>query len=239
MVIMLRPDEKFCIDAVVAAVGGKWTPGENPPDAYLSTGTDNIAVEISTLTQHVKNHNGALKSRLSEDAAVIRLCNELDEQLKNKIPAGQTVILLLSSPIKNARKLKLKLKDEIMSLVEIPSGRDGAVERKILGNTIVIHYLPEYRPSGRRIVGIVQNKKSTADILANAESILADRIAVKAQKCNSLVSRGPVWLALLNKYWIADIDTYRQAMAHIAIEHPFDKILIISRYKSVNVLYEK
>ncbi len=238
-VTMLRHDEKFCINAVVASVGGKWSEGENPPDAYLSIGNDNIAVEISTLTQYVKDHNGGSKPRLSEDSTAIRVCNELDEELKNQVPAGRTVLLILSAPIHRARKLKPKLGEEIMALVERAGEADVTVEREILGNAITIHHFPEDRPSGKKIVGVVQNEKSDADILANAKAILADRIAVKAQKCNSLVSSGPVWLALFNDYWLADIDTYRQAMAQISSEQPFEKILIVSGNRSVTVLYEK
>lgn len=236
---MLRTDEIFCIDAVVASIGGKWSEGGNPPDAYLNIGNDNIAVEISTLTQNVTDHSGGSKPRLSEDSTAIRLCNELDEQLNNHVPAGRTVLLILSAPITSARKLKPKLAEEIMALVESAGETDVTVEREILGNKITIHHLPEDRPSGKKIVGAVQNNNSDADILANAKAILADRIVVKAQKCNPLISSGPVWLALFNDYWLADIDTYRQAMAQISYEHPFERILIISGNRSVTVLYEK
>jgi hypothetical protein len=236
---MLRSDEKFCIDAIVALVGGKWVEGEDPPDAYLSIGNDNIAVEISTLTQYVTDHNGGSKPRLSEDSTALKLCNELDEQLKNRVPAGRTVLLILSAPINSARKLKPRLGEEIMALVESTGETDVTVEREILGNKITIHHFPEDRPSGKKIVGAVQNKESDTNILANSKAILADRIAVKAQKCKPLISSGPVWLALFNDYWLADFDTYKQAMAQISFKHPFERILIVSGSGSVTVLYDK
>ncbi len=236
---MLRRDEKLCIDAVVASVGGKWSEGEDPPDAYLSIGNDNIAVEISTLTQHVTDHAGGSKPRLSEDSTAIRLCNELDEELKTHIPAGRKVRLFLWAPISSARKLKPRLAHEIIALVEAAGKEDVIVEREILGNKITIHYFPEDRTSGKKVVGAVQNKKSDADILANAKAILADRIDVKAQKCRPLISSGPIWLALFNDYWLADIDTYRQATAQISAKHPFERILIVSGNRSVTALYEK
>lgn len=235
----LRPDEKFCIDSVAASIGGKWSEGEDPPDAYLSIDNKDIAVEISTLTQYVTDHNNVSKPRLSEDTTGIRLCNELDEELKNRIPSGRTLLLILSAPIKSARKLKPKLEEEIMALLDIAGETDVTVKRKILGNAITIHHLPENRSSGKKIVGVIQNKKSNTDILANAKAILSDRIDVKALKCSFLKSRGPVWLALFNDYWLADIATYRQAMDQISSEHPFEKILIVSGNKTVTVLYEK
>ena len=46
----LRDDEEFVITSVAKEFSGTWRPGENPPDAYLSIGTREIAVEISTLS---------------------------------------------------------------------------------------------------------------------------------------------------------------------------------------------
>lgn len=236
---MLRPDEKYCIEAVAASVGGKWSEGEDPPDAYLSIGNDNIAVEISTLTQHVTDDNGGTKPRLSEDSAAIRLCNELDEELKTRIPAGRKILLILSAPIYSARKLKPRLGAEIIALVEGAGEEDITVQREILTNKITIHHFPEDRPTDKKIAGVVRNKNSDANILANAKTILTDRIAVKARKCSSLTSSGPIWLALFNDYWLADTDTYRQAMAQITHDHPFERILIVSGNRSLHVLYEK
>ncbi len=75
---MLRPDEKFCIEAVAALVEGQWSEGENPPDAYLRIGNERIAVEISTLTQYVTDQNGGYKPRLSEDLTAIRQPHDED-----------------------------------------------------------------------------------------------------------------------------------------------------------------
>ena len=234
----LRPDEIFCIEAVASSIGGQWTEGENPPDAYLSIGNDSIAVEISTLTQHVVDPSGGSKPRRSEDTTATRLCNELDRELFNSIPPGRTVLLILSAPITSARKLKPKLSKEILTLVENAGLQDVSVEREILGNTITIHHFLEDRPSGKKIIGGIQNEKSSADILANAKVILRDRISVKSLKCNSLTQSGPIWLVLLNDYWLADTETYLQALSQISVEHPFDRILIVSGNKCVAVLHE-
>ena len=235
----LRPDEKFCIEALAASVRGQWSEGKNPPDAYLSVGKKRIAVEISTLTQYVTDQNGGSRPRLSEDSTAIRLCNEINQDLANDIPAKRTVLLILTAPINSARKLKPRLTREIMILVESAGSDDITVEREILGNTITVHLIPEDRPSGKKVVCAVRNEKSSADILANATAILADRINVKTLKCKSLKSGGPLWLVLFNDYSLADIDTYRQAMQTLSVEHPFEQILIVSGDKSVTTLYKK
>lgn len=236
---MLRSDEKFCIEAVADSVEGEWSEGENPPDTYLRFGSEKIAVEISTLTQYVTDQNGDSRPRLSDDSTGIRLSDELDQDLKKEIPANRTVLLILSTPINSARKLKPRLKEEIKTLVSGAGSDDFTVAHTLLGNKITIRLIPAGRPSGKKVICAIQNEKSSADILANAVAILRDRIVTKTEKCKSLSSSDPLWLVLFNDYWLADLDTYRQAMSELSIEHPFERILIVSGNKSVAILEEK
>lgn len=62
------------------------------------------------------------------------------------------------------------------------------------------------------------------------------KIAVKTTKCSSLPFVGPKWLALLNDYWLADNDTYQQAFDSFSVDHPFQKIVLVSGNGSVSVL---
>jgi hypothetical protein len=61
----LRDDEAFAITSIARAFSGTWRPGENPPDAYLLLGAEIIAVEISTLTQHVTDDKGTRPASLT------------------------------------------------------------------------------------------------------------------------------------------------------------------------------
>jgi len=216
---------------------GNWWPGENPPDAYLRVGDEVTAVEISTLTQHVSDGSGGLKPRLSEDATAIWLANALNSELRENIPGGWLVILVLASPILKAKKVKAQLRDRITTLVA--TSRETEVTESIFDNCIKIHVAPDDRPSGKKVVGVVSSQKSSPDILLNARNILEDRLVVKAGKCRFLNFKGPLWLALFNDYWLADDDTYQQAMDSFSVDHPFEKILLVSGNKSVAELHGK
>jgi len=233
----LRSDEEFVICSLATHFSGDWWPGENPPDAYLKVGEEVTAVEISTLTQHVSDGSGGSKPRLSEDATAIWLANELNSELRDNIPDGWLVILVLASPILKVRKVKAQLKNRITALVSSP--RETEVTESILDNYIKIHVAPDNRPSGKKVVGVVSSQKSSRDILLNARNILEDRLAVKAEKCRFLNFEGPLWLALFNDYWLADNDTYQQAIESFSVDHPFKKILLVSGNKSVAELREK
>ena len=82
-------------------------------------------------------------------------------------------------------------------------------------------------------------RSSNPNILANVLQILEDRIVTKARKCERLDRNGPVWLALLNDYWLTEPGTYRQALAQMSVEHRFQKILVVDGDGSVHTLYEE
>src|SRR5258708_40248847 len=113
----LKHDEQFMTSALVDHLNGTWSAGEDPPDAYLTIGAETVAVEISTLTQHVVNERGGTKARLSEDSTALWLANELDKELCKIIPTGRVVVLTLRAPISEARRTKEDLKDRIMRLI--------------------------------------------------------------------------------------------------------------------------
>ena len=93
------------------------------------------------------------------------------------------------------------------------------------------------KPSGKKVVGVVPNQNSSPDILANVLYILSERISDKVMKCQDIVHR-PLWLALFNDYWLAELDTYELAMKKLSVTHPFDKICLVQGSKEVHTLYE-
>jgi len=235
----LREDEEFVIRSLASSFEGRWDVGENPPDAYLIVKGKRISVEISTLTQHVPSSKGGLIPRLSEDSTAIRICEELNDEIHEHISECTTILLTINSPILKARQTKKLLAEKILEVVHTSKGAEFDCEAQILGNKIRIHLIPEERPSGKKVVGLVPNSKSNPDILLNAKYILKDRISVKTEKCQNLNQENPLWLALLNDYWLADINTYRNVLTEISVINPFEKIIIVSWNGAVTVIQEK
>jgi hypothetical protein len=110
-------------------------PGENPPDCYLKIGKDVIAVEISTLSQRVIDDHGESIPRRSQDMRAVKICNELDLELKHLVPKGTTVFLLLETPVKKARRFKGELSHLIKTSMQ---SAQNVVEREILANRVKI-----------------------------------------------------------------------------------------------------
>lgn len=232
----LRDDEEFVMRALAARYSGEWKPGENPPDAYLQFGDIIVAVEISTLTQHIIDDDGRFIPRLSHDSGALSLIEEVDDEIGANIPKDISVFIHLKAPIRQRRRLKPLLINRIMDILCIHTS-EAEIRLNILLNEVTIKLLPSERPSGKKVVGFVSNQKSSTNILENAQQILDNRIGIKTKKCQNPNSSGQKWLVLLNDYWLADENTYKQAIGMSLVEHTFDKILLVSGNKSVVSLY--
>lgn len=228
---MLREDEIFVVEALCAALSGTWQAGEDPPDAYLSYEGTEVAVEISTLTQHVVSDSGAAIPRLSQDTGAIRLCDELDGELGKDVPNGVYVILTLHSPINKIHKFKESLKQQVISMIKSSVALDEVIDIK--GNKVRVHLVHGERPSGKKIIGIVANKNTSFNISDNAEYILRQRIEEKTKKCAN-VNHRPLWLALFNDYWLAEPRSYQEALKALSIGHPFEKLFLVDGGKHVH-----
>jgi hypothetical protein len=232
----MRKDEEFVITAVASYCSGSWRTGEDPPDAYIDIGNSAIAVEISMLTQSVTTVDGT-RARLSDDQTAICLAGELDTELKLLIPDGTTVGLRLCPPLVKFRKTKKQLAHRITALMRDSVADGTELKLTILDNDIELWVTRHGDPQYKKVSAIIYNRNSSPNILRNAAYALADRIGRKSLKCTPVKKR-PLWLALLNDYWLADADTYSLAMTGISIAHPFEKILMVSGDGSVTVLYD-
>jgi len=233
---VLRDDEEFVIRAVARKFSGTWEPGENPPDAYLTIGANAIAVEITTLTQYVTDDRGT-RPRASDDAPTGDLASYLNVELHNLIPERYSISLVLSTPIFNVRKTKTDLV-KFLRRCDIQSFA-SAKEIQIQGNTIKISLRCHEETQTTKVWIAANNRSSNPDILSNAIDILEDRIVTKARTCSTLVGKQPLWLALLNDYFLAEASDYETALLCISASHPFDIILLISRDGQVDALFER
>jgi hypothetical protein len=184
--------------------------------------------------QRVSDDKGAARARLSHDAPAMSFSDSLDEELSPNIPDGLMVVLTLWAPIGNLRKTRTVLAKRIGDLVA--ADNEIQVTETIEGNEVGIRVTRYERDSGKKVVAVVANRYSSPDILVNAWETLEDRIVDKAGKCR-LLSQRPIWLALLNDYRLADVETYRQAFEKLSLQHPFERILIVGGNRSVDDLF--
>ena len=239
----LRLYEKFVKDSLVKYFGGsditKAWEGEDPPDIYINVEGETMAVEITRLSPVSFDQNGFIENRNTQDYFGINLCDELNSKLKCNVPTEIDIVLTLYVPVRNARKYKNELYSCLKNFIAKGPKVGDREEIKIAGEKVSVSVIPNCDHSQKKIVGLIVNKNSDPHILSNAEVILTDRIKEKQEKCKKIPHDGPIWLALFNDYWLADYETYAQAIRNINLEHEFKKIFLVLDAGIVHQIYEK
>jgi hypothetical protein len=232
----VRRDEEFVGRALVSFFGGppnaSVSDGEDPPDLYLTVGGCRTGVEVTQLSQFTFESDGTLGNRATYDIFGIQMLNRLDAKVGPTLPEDVSLLIGLWVPVPNASRFKKTLTKWVAQIAAAPK-QGFKEERELEGSKVSISVI-EQRPSGKKIAGFVVNKNSSADIGLNARLILEDRIRTKADICARLPK--PIWLAVLNDYWLADADTYAVAGRQLNLSHCFERIFLVSDQGTVNEL---
>lgn len=232
----MRRDEAFVAWALVEFLGGpsvaNASDGPDPPDLYLTIGASRVGVEVTQLSQFTFEPAGTLGSRSTQDSFGVRLIDDLNDSTGPSLPDDVSLLIGLWVPVSNAARFRKLLTAWVTEIAATPE-RGLKQERKLDGSRASISVIPE-RPSGKKIVGFVVNTNSSADIGLNARLVLEDRIRRKSTICIGLPK--PIWLAVLNDYWLADTDTYSAAAREIKVAHCFERIFLVSDEGAVSEL---
>jgi len=235
---LLRSDEQFVMNALASAMSATWREGGASPDAYLDLAGRTVAVEVSRLTQHVRNEDGESVPRLSEDVGAFRIADDLNLALRDEIPDRVGVLLIMHAPIQNVRKTKQDLLNRIRQIFRTGDAVGSSLQLEIRGNNVQLSVHGGLDEDRKKVFAAVPNRHSSADIGRNAWEMLEERIRTKAQKCAAIAATMPVWLALFNDYEVlADAETYRCALRSIDVAHPFEQILLIGGGGSVTTIW--
>jgi len=234
----LKSEEEFVKNCLVKALcATKAWKGEDPPDIYLEINGEKIAVEITMLSPVSFDEDGTIQNRNSQDYFGFNLCNDLNSSFKNEIPPNVDIHLGLYVPVENGRKYKKELYTYLRKFISKDLKAGDKKEIRLSGSKVEIYVVPNRQYSDKKIVGAIVNKNSNANILSNAQVILAERIQDKVKKCKVIKQKVPIWLALFNDYFLADHETYIQALETMNIAHNFDRIYVIMHHGLVHQIY--
>ena len=234
----MRSDEAFVCEALVRLFGGPEiaspSDGEDPPDFYLTFNNRRIAVEVTQLTPIAIGFDGSIGNRLSQDLPGLRIIEYLETTVGTYIPEQFSLLVGIEAPIARPTRVREELHGLIEQLIPTLTP-ETEFEVVAAESKTTISVMPRGK-ARRKIIGYVANEHSSPNILMNAEFIIEDRIRSKLVTCSSIAETTPIWLAMLNNYWLADGDTYQLALRNTRIRHCFERMFAISELGAVTEL---
>ena len=226
----MRKEEIHALEALIYAYGGDYEKGDDPPDAYFIKEGKRIAIEVSMLVEKIKKKS-RITSRMDIDASVASMSKFVDDEVGDLIPDDKCIYLGLKSPILEIPKFKAEL---LILIKQVIDTNENLKNIDIFGNRVSIHYKLR-GPSAERVVQFHSTSQKFS--IQQASELLRDRILDKTRKMRDIINKTPCWLILINTYWSANIDTYREIYARMNINHPFEEIFIVDQYLEIERLF--
>jgi hypothetical protein len=227
--------EEMVARALGRHLGVSWRPGDDPPDIYLCFDNEDISVEITALVQLISDERGT-RPRHSDDMYAVNAVKRLNRDFGEVVAPGTSISLYLTLPLTKPAQTFTHLKKELQLLIRTHGPADLEIAFVVHGNTIKVIQHTHGHLGADKISGIFPHRHSSPDITANCIRSLEDRIQTKAAKCRKVAQRGRIWLALLNDYVPAENDSFVYAYKQVRIQHPFEKIFLISSSGEVDQL---
>lgn len=235
---MMRADEEYAKKSIKIYLESILYPpfeivmGEDPPDYYCAEINGNkIPLEITTAESIYKGENEKSKKRTSTET-LIKFCNQLDNNYKNLIPKGKSIMLVFKVPVGNFNKFKKGLVSTLDKLIG-KSKPLGNRNLNIYGEIVEVHEISHGDNRRKAIIGAITDKNPIIVIQEQTQIILNKIIKEKESKLKEINNNnGEKWLGVINNYPLADANIFKLAIN--GINHNFTRIFLIEDNNKVS-----
>ena len=234
----LKKQERTAIEAVARRFSATWEMGSGLRDAYLIVAGRRVALEIATLRRRGPGQANAAKLRLRHDKVVARLTERLEVACGKTVPAGMTVLVTITAPIRLASKTAAALEDKIQTLVGRGStGRDA--KATIHANRVRIRLLKDESGRAPKLIGFVHNSDADPLLLLNMTCDLLELPSAAAARRAPRVARRSTadrWQVLISPRGSSSLEGYRTVYSQLRIATDYKKILMVFGDGRVGIL---
>ncbi len=228
----LQKQERAAIEAVARHFAAPWEKGEGRPHAYVAIGGKRIAVAVTTIGPL---HRGAnTKPHLRFDKVALGLVRRLHVGLDDGLPAGKTVLVTVTAPIKLPAKTAEALEKRIRACLSRPAAPKD-MRGTIHGNRIRVRVVTGSPRGGPKLIGFVHNPDSDPVGLMNLAQALLERVGAEEHRVAAGFA-GDRWLVIANESGSPQMDVYRHVCSKLSTG--FRKILMVRAGGRVETLTE-
>lgn len=235
--------EEYFRDVYKAEI--KVVKGDEPPDYYVYMNNEKISLEVTAVTKKIFNNGVEDVDKITN--AIDKVLCRLNSNLSNDVDINKTLLVSMYIPLINFTKFKNNIENKISKFIhdninEINSEEELKKTIDICNNELQIKAINKIEGTLVASIEMPKYHSANADIGYQVKYSLFDRIKVKEKKTRFVKGvewKGEKWLAIFNRYSLADKETYQRAMDDIEVLHSFNRIFIVDEDSSVYELEVK
>ena len=217
----------------------KVVKGDEPPDYYVYINNEKISLEVTAVTKKIFNNGVEDVDKITN--AIDKILHRLNSNLSNDVDINKTLLVSMYVPLINFTEFKNNIGNKISKFIhdninEINSEEEFKKTIDICSNKLKIKAINKIEGTLVTSIKIPKYHSANADIGYQVRHTLSDRIGDKENKTkfiNGVEWKGEKWLAIFNRYFLADKETYQRAMDDIEVLHSFNRIFIVDEDSSV------
>jgi hypothetical protein len=180
-----------------------------------------VAVDVATLSPRGTRIGKETKPQLRFDRVVVRVNVRLATACRKIVPAGSTVVVTLTAPIRLAAKTAEAIESAIRALVARGSSGD-AVTFAVNGNRVRVELITHGSKRMPRFIGFVHNPGTDPRLLLDMTREMVDLAAIATRRRAS--ARG---LVVMTARSSVCLDTYRYVYAQLLPTANLTKVLMV------------
>ena len=221
-----QPD--WAIEAIARHFSAKWE-GRNGTSstAYLTMSRKRIGLDIVVIAPRKTATNAPSKPRLRFDRVALGLIRRLQTGLAESVPAGQTVVITVTAPIRLASRTAVEMAETIRQCLGRRSAR-LEIDETMNGNRIRARLMKDVSRRASKVAGYVHNPAPDPQILFDITESLLRHTGAAVRKRTVGKFAGDRWLALVcGEGGYPYSETYQQVFSQLAIPTGFDRVLLV------------
>ncbi len=230
----LKKQERTAIEAVARRFSATWERGSDSPDAYIKAAGKRAALDISILKRHGPGQGNSAKPHLRFDKVATTVIEHLQATLGQTVPAGMTVVVTITAPIRLPSKTAAALEDKIRTLLGRRSPSRGGRDT-IHGNRVRIRLLRDGPERAPNVIGFVHNPDSDPLLLLNMTRELLEVVGGEVGRRATRLA-GDRWLVLISARGISCLEAYRHIYSQLPMPTDFKRVFMVFGDGRVGIL---
>jgi hypothetical protein len=215
------------------SMGVSFSPGENPPDAYIHLVEEILPLEITTTEVQRDPAFGDMTVReITYEESHRRLLQEIEkEAIEDKKLNGKYAISF-SKPLASEQfsTYKAIFKSMLLRLIEDSIESPAGFQEALYHDYLKLAWVYKLSDKGKKLYGIFEDGALTEspEFIELVRSIIRKVIKTKIEKISRVVDPSRCILAIVNSYGLADDQAIRMACDDLVEVSVFHTVLIFN-----------